>query len=185
MNFTNNQFEGAASASRYPDLVVNLTESQNRLYAFILTLLPDPVAARDVLQETNLVIWERAAECSPATGFWAWASEIARRKVMAHFRDCGRDRLVFDEALVESLALVAASVAEEDELRGSKLRDCLEQLPSDKRELLAKRYASKASIFALAQQIGKSDAAVKMLLYRLRETLLNCIQRKLAEVEAQ
>ena len=167
------------------DLVIHLTESQNRLYAFILVLLPDPHAARDVLQETNLVIWDRADEYRTAKSFWAWASGIARKKVPTYFRDCGRDRLVFDDALVESLALVADHVSEEDELRGSKLRDCLEELPPDKRDLLSGRYVSKASISALAQQLGRSNAAVGMLLYRLREILANCIRRKLAEEEAR
>lgn len=173
------------SVDRDSDLVLHLTESQNRLYAFILVLLPNPHAARDVLQEVNLVIWKQAGEYCAAKGFWAWASGIARKKVLAHFRDCGRDRLVFDDELVESLALAAEHVAEEDDFRGSKLRDCLDKLPRDKRELLSGRYVSKASISALAQQFGKSNAAVKMLLYRLRETLLNCIQRKLAEAETQ
>ncbi len=37
-----------------------ITAIQNRLHAYILSLLADPVAAQDVLQETNLVLIRKA-----------------------------------------------------------------------------------------------------------------------------
>ena len=168
-----------------PEFVVQLTECQNRLYAFILALLPDPDAAHDVLQETNLVLWDRADDFCTAKSFWAWSSGVARKKVLSHFRDRKRGRLVFDNELVESLASVATRVSEEDDIRSSRLRACLEELPADKRDLLASRYVSKLSVAALAGQIGRSTAAVSMTLYRLREILFNCVQRKHAGEEVR
>ena len=129
------------------------------------------------------MIWDRADEFCADKSFWAWASGIARMKVLSYFRDCQRNRLIFDDALVESLALAAERVSEEGDLRGSNLRDCLEKLPADKRELLVNRYVAKTSISALARQIGRSNAAVSMLLHRLREILLKCIQGKMGEAK--
>ena len=37
-----------------------ITAIQNRLHAYILSLLADPAAAQDVLQETNLVLIRKA-----------------------------------------------------------------------------------------------------------------------------
>ena len=53
--------------------VRNLTDCQPRLYAFILSLLPNRDDASDVLQDTNLVIWRRSAEFTDGTNFVAWA----------------------------------------------------------------------------------------------------------------
>ena len=39
--------------------VTSLTDSQDLLYAYILSLFPDVDLARDVLQETNLVLWRK------------------------------------------------------------------------------------------------------------------------------
>jgi RNA polymerase sigma-70 factor (ECF subfamily) len=44
----------------------------------------------DILQEINAVLWEKALEFQPGTDSWAWASQIARFKVLNHVRKFGR-----------------------------------------------------------------------------------------------
>ncbi len=44
------------STDRTERYVQHLTDVQNRLYAYILMLLPNPDDAANVLQETNLVL---------------------------------------------------------------------------------------------------------------------------------
>lgn len=46
-----------------------LTSHQQTLYAYIRTLLPEADVASDVLQETNLMLWQRAGEFSPGSDF--------------------------------------------------------------------------------------------------------------------
>ena len=86
------------------DFVRDLTGSQRRLHAFIMSLLPDPMAAEDILQNTNVIIWRKADTFTPGTNFIAWACQIAKNQVFSYVRDRGRDRLVFDDVLVEQLA---------------------------------------------------------------------------------
>ena len=40
------------------EFVAQITKSQRQLHAFILSMVWNPVEADDVLQETNLVLWE-------------------------------------------------------------------------------------------------------------------------------
>ena len=90
---------------RDPDTFVQeLTKHQSRLRGFIRCLLFRSEPVEDVLQETNLLLWNKADQFQPGTSFWAWASEVARYQVLTHWKKQGRDRHVFDEVLVNELA---------------------------------------------------------------------------------
>ncbi len=41
------------------DFIRLLLANERRIYAFILSMLPDLTDAEDVLQETSLVLWEK------------------------------------------------------------------------------------------------------------------------------
>ena len=55
------------------DFVQQLTANQNRLYGYIFSLLGDHHRANDVLQETNMVLWRKAAEFQTDRDFIPWA----------------------------------------------------------------------------------------------------------------
>ena len=57
--------------------VSDLTNSQARLFAYILSLLRNSEEARDVLQETNLVLWKKLEEYSEIVSFEAWSTKVA------------------------------------------------------------------------------------------------------------
>ena len=44
------------------EFAVQMTKCQRKLHAFIVSLVWNPADADDVLQETNLVLWQKAAE---------------------------------------------------------------------------------------------------------------------------
>jgi len=94
-----------SSEEREEQIVQQIATCQDRLFAYILTLVPHRDVARDVLQETNLVLWRRREEFAAGTSFAAWASKIAFFQVFAYRRDKGRDRHVFlSEELMAQLA---------------------------------------------------------------------------------
>lgn len=161
------------------EFVKLLTASQPALYACILSLLPDRTAAQDVLQETNLTLWHKGEEFEPGTSFMAWASRIARYHVLNHRRKMKRDRLVFDEDLFEELAARQAMRAEDADQYARMLRRCLEKLPQEQRELTAQRYAPGGSVKKIAESRNKTVGAISQMLYRIRETLLNCISQRM------
>ena len=86
------------------DFLKLYTGCQSRLYAFILTLVGNPDQASEVLQETNLVLWQKAEQFEIGTNFMAWALKVARFQVMAFRKKQSRDRLVFSEAATERVA---------------------------------------------------------------------------------
>lgn len=161
--------------------VQELTASQNSLYGYILSLLPDRAAAQDVLQEVSLTAWQKRADFTPGTSFFAWASKIAYFHVLSHRRKMSRDRLVFDDEVLDYLAERQAERDDEMDRRGMALKNCLAKLPVGQKELIEQRYAKGGSVQHIAETQGKSVGAISQTLYRIREALLKCVEQNLAQ----
>src|SRR6185295_13104725 len=84
-----------------------MTEHQGRLFGYIFSLLGDPDAANDVLQEANVILWRDSREFRPGSNFKAWAFRVAHFQVMAFRQRQIRDRLVFEDDMIEVLASAA------------------------------------------------------------------------------
>ncbi|MEM7013993.1 MAG: sigma-70 family RNA polymerase sigma factor [Verrucomicrobiota bacterium] len=164
------------------DFVYQLTDSQKRLFGYLTTLLGNLDDAREVLQETNLVILQKMGEFEPGSSFGAWSSKIAYFQALAFRRDRKRDRHLFGDELLEKFANDEAEFGEaRDEDKELALRDCLAKLPDQQRNLISLRYRDEKSVKQLAGDFGKKESAMKMTLMRIRQTLLTCINSKLKE----
>ena len=111
------------------NFVVELTSAQTSVYGYILSLLPDRTAAQDVLQEVNVTAWQKRADFQPGTNFFAWASKIAYFHVLSHRRKMSRDRLVFDEEVLDYLAERQLERVEEVSQRGIALKEFWKNCP--------------------------------------------------------
>lgn len=162
--------------------VERLTAAQSALYGSIHTLLAGATDAADVLQETNRVLWRKAAVYDPARPFLPWALTVARFEVLAHRKRRSRDRLVFDDALLGQIA----EEYERQSARGGALQaleHCLQKLPAAQRELVDRRYLHGESVNDIAARQGRAANAVSALLYRIRSLLANCVDHTLARDE--
>jgi RNA polymerase sigma-70 factor, ECF subfamily len=169
------------ATDRIERYVQHLTDVQNRLYAYILMLLPNHDDAADVLQETNLVLWRKSGEFVEGTEFGAWACRIAYYQVLARLRDAKRDRLVFDPQLLDQLGAEAGPLSAEVDEHRRALRLCMALLAQQQRAMLRRRYQSGWSIKQIARELGQSPGAVATSLYRTRNELLLCIEKNLDE----
>jgi RNA polymerase sigma-70 factor (ECF subfamily) len=160
--------------------VQQLTDVQTRLLAYIAMLVGDANAARDVLQETNLVLWRKSKEFVEGTDFGAWARSVARFQVLAYLRDAKRDRHLFDENLIEAMAVSAAAVTLELPERELALQQCLDKLTESQRSLLERRYTDGNSVEEIAHSSRRTRGSVSMSLKRIRQSLLDCIEHRLA-----
>ncbi len=165
-------------------VVTLLTRAQPSLHAYILSLLPDPALADDVLQETNVTLWRKAGDFQPGTSFTAWACQVAWYKVLSARRRMARDRHCFGDELLDYLAERQAQRAEGLEPRRTALRDCIARLPEPQRRLLRDRYRPGASVQAIARDSGRTVGVVSQTLYRIRTALEECIRGSLSEGRA-
>jgi len=168
------------SADPRESFVAELTDAQGRLAAYIRTLVPDHDRARDVLQETNLVLWRKADEFRPGTDFGAWACKVAYFQVLAHRRDAGRERLLFDDELVGQVAATAERRGELYEQRQRAMRGCLKKLDQRQRDALHAKYSQSLSIAEMSERFSSTAEAMKKLLFRARRALFTCIERTIS-----
>ncbi|MFK7909973.1 MAG: sigma-70 family RNA polymerase sigma factor [Akkermansiaceae bacterium] len=166
--------------------VGEITRFQTQLRAYIMSLMPGASGAEDVLQETNIVLWEKRAKFERGTNFRAWACAIARLEVKVHRRKMHRlGMTLLDDDLADQLAepLQSASERPEEHLRALEL--CMSRLSEPERELIEHRYYSKATLEEFAMRSGRSSETLRNSLYRIRAALRKCVKDKLAISEAQ
>jgi RNA polymerase sigma-70 factor (ECF subfamily) len=163
------------------EFVGHVIRHQRRLYAFICALVRNPADAEDVLQECNLVLWRKSAEFQAGTDFLSWAFRIAQLQVIAFRKKQARACEPFDDALIAQLADEAPRhLKEHFDRRLQALLDCLQRLRPEQRALLARRYEPGGSVNEMARASGRAPKAVSEALRRIRDTLMQCIERKLA-----
>ena len=165
--------------------VRSLTDAQQRLFGYIVSLLGDRDRAADVLQECNLVLWRKAAEFREGADFIPWAFAIARYQVLAHLRDRKRDRLeLMDPELADLLSDEAEAQAEHFDDLQKALQTCVAKLPDHSRDLLERRYFERLSIRALADETERGTSAIKVALLRIRRGLRSCIETEMRRTHA-
>lgn len=80
-----------------------VTRHQPAIYGYIRSLAPG-ADIEDILQETNLVLWEKSAIFQPGSNFKAFAFRIAHLQTLEALRaERRRHWLVFDTDLLESI----------------------------------------------------------------------------------
>ena len=160
-----------------------LTKYQRRLYAFIMSLIPDPNQANDILQETNLALCKSAAKYDPDRNFLAWAFKVARFQVMAFIKKQKRSRIIFDDDLLHQLADDAEEEsAHFDDMRKA-LNNCLLKLPARHRAIVEARYEDGGTIGKVAKAFRRSSGAITQSLFRIRSALWNCVEREMRKIE--
>jgi len=156
-------------------------ENERRVYAYILTLLPNRADADDMLQEASLVMWDKFDEAQPPQDFAAWACRIAYFKVLDFYKKVRRSRVHFSQAMLERIAETAVEHAESLQLdaRREALAACIEKLSARDRDLLSRRFADGATTQSTAAAVERSVEAVYEALAKIRHRLFDCVSRAL------
>lgn len=162
-----------------------VTGHQAAIYGYIRSLAPNG-DIDDILQETNLILWEKSRTFQPGSNFKAFAFRIAHLKTLEALRAQRRRQwLVFDTDLLDSIAQHQTGPAALATGHQAALRHCLLELSSEDRQLIHSRYTHRKSVRDLARESGRSEGSLQQLFFRLRNTLRSCIQSRIAKEAAQ
>ncbi|WP_197527386.1 sigma-70 family RNA polymerase sigma factor [Pirellulimonas nuda] len=169
------------------DVLRLLIEHRNSLFGFIFAAVRDHDAAEEVLQEVSVAVCESSGSFQVGTNFGAWAREIARRRVLAYWRQRDARPALLSDELLQNVSDGFRRVEEQSapiEQRKA-LRTCLAKLEPTLRQLIEQRYAKRISLGDLAVQMGRKQETVRKSLYRARMALRKCIEFRLASKGAQ
>ena len=164
----------------YESFVRLLAEHESAIFGYILSILPSWSDAQDVYQETSVVLWRKFDEFEPGSNFVGWACVTARFKALNKIKKLGRDKTIFSDALIETMADEGESDLERLDAERRALHGCMDKLPDPDRDLVERCYAPKASIKEVATEVGRSPNAVYKWLNKVREALFRCIRHRMA-----
>jgi RNA polymerase sigma-70 factor (ECF subfamily) len=100
----------------------------------------------------------------------AWLVRIAANAIADRFQSAA----VRHETATDAIEL-AADTARDDEAieRRAMLFKLVDSLPADQRLVLIRRFVDQRSVREIAEELGRSEGAVKQLQFRALETLRN------------
>ncbi|MBN1396187.1 MAG: sigma-70 family RNA polymerase sigma factor [Pirellulales bacterium] len=171
-----NQRRRADDLRRYEQFVGLFAQTHDNLFAYVFSLLPRWSDAEDVFQQTSLILWRKFAEFQPGSDFLAWACRVAFFEVQNFRRAAGRQRLTFNNELIERLAAERDVGPQRVSLRREFLLECIERLSEKQRELLGRAYQGEGSIRQLAEQLKRSPQTIYNRLNQIRHLLFECVE---------
>ena len=161
-----------------------LTKHERRIYGYILSLVPHWNDADEILQETNLRLWDEFDKFVSGTDFNAWALRVAHFQVLTWRKTRARQKLIFDESLIEDIRAMQEELSDLLDARRDALRRCLEKVNPEGRLLLARYYGEGLRIKDIAASMNRSVQSIYKMVQRLRGSLHLCIEDQLRHAEA-
>lgn len=166
------------------DILELFSKCQRRLYLYILSMLPNPADAEDVLQNAMIVVWQKFDQFEPGTDFRAWVARICYYEA-CKFRGRSRGQGVsFSPELMDELSVEYQRREDVLDLRQAAAPGCVDRLPAPDRELIDAVYGRRVEVPRLAEQLGREPTSIYRSLRRIRQWLHECIERAVRK-EAQ
>ena len=170
-------------------LIQQYLQLRSEFMGYLYAMTRDAELAEEVYQNAAVVVMEKASMPETIRNFRAWAKEVVRRQALHAIRArevSERHGRAMSPQLLEAVSKAftqddSASSIVRDE--AGALRQCLDGLPTDKRELDAMRYECDSSFDEISKRTGSTPAAVQRALSRVRKVLHECIQRRMQLAE--
>jgi RNA polymerase sigma-70 factor, ECF subfamily len=136
--------------------------------------------AEDLTEQTFLQAYrhfERAQRESNGRPLRPWLIRIAHNLAANYYRDRSRrpQTPIEDAGTLAATHTTETLVEHRDEL--SRIMECVQQLPDDRREALIMRFALGMDNREIARALGRTDGATKVLLHRSVRQLEDLVRK--------
>jgi RNA polymerase sigma-70 factor (ECF subfamily) len=162
---------GVESAREEVDLAALVETYAGLLFRVAHGVLRSPAEAEDVVQDTFVRVLERRGQLAEIREMRVWLVRIAWNLALDRRRRIRPEQ--FDVGFAESLAgrdLAADKALDEAQRMAAVLRE-LERLPKGERNVLLLAAIEELGTAEMAQVLGRSESAVRALLFRARTRL--------------
>jgi RNA polymerase sigma-70 factor (ECF subfamily) len=147
-----------------------------RVYRFVLRLVGNPTTAEDLISEVFLDVWRQADRFEGRSAVSTWMLAIARFKALSALRKKPDEEL--DEETAETIEDTADTpeVALEKKDKSTVLRQCLEKLSPEHKEIIDLVYYHEKSVEEVAEIVGIPENTVKTRMFYARKKLAELLK---------
>ena len=146
-----------------------IAETHKAVYGLVYRLVGNHDDAADVMQETYLRIWRSMRSYRGDSAFGTWVYRIAANAALTHLKRRGRDAEPVDpEAIV---AAETPALDPEQPIDADLLDGALARLPVQMRIVVVMKDVYGFSLEEIGKQVGATQGAVKVRLFRARRRL--------------
>jgi RNA polymerase sigma-70 factor (ECF subfamily) len=156
---------------------------QARLRAYVFPRTGNADDSDDIVQDVFLLAYKKMDSLDLSHDVYPWLLTVARNELRNYWRSAARS------TPVQELQAIAAERALEDEdsppgieyvsEKSKGLRQCIGKLPVPEREMINRVYVEGLNCEQLAHSMGKTGAAVRIALHRIRKILKECVELRM------
>lgn len=144
-------------------------------------MLPGCQDVNDILQDTNVVLWEKMHSYKQGTKFKSWAYAVARNKVMQYWDQQKKlsKTILSEEMLAAVMEARKGDTPEWVEEKLNALNLCMANLKTSEQEIVQARYSGQGGLESYSRNSGRPPASLRVSLYRIRRKLRTCIDKRM------
>jgi RNA polymerase sigma-70 factor, ECF subfamily len=152
--------------------------------AFMAMHLGNQPDLDDLVQDVFVRAFAGLGRLREAAAFRSWLIGIARNRVLEHLRERIRTATADNNTLELLLYRSELDILEagDDEARRAleleALRDCIRRLPQESARIIREHYFKGRSINELAADANKKEGAIRVMMFRLRAALRDCVRSR-------
>ncbi len=145
-------------------------------------MLPGNQDVDDILQDTNVILWEKRKKYNWEMDFKPWASGIARNKVRQYWASHKHDSCInLDEDFLDAVAQAHQhNSVDKFAQKREALAQCMALLKSRDRDLIHAYSYNQESLDSRLKKFGLTAASLRVTTHRIRKKLRLCIEKRLA-----
>jgi RNA polymerase sigma-70 factor (ECF subfamily) len=149
-----------------------------RVYRFVLRLVRNEATAEDLISEVFLDVWRQAAKFEGRSAVSTWMLSMARFKALSALRRRTEDELDDETAgtIEDPEDDPETALAKKD--KGAALRQCLEKLSAEHREIVDLVYYHEKSVAEVSSIVGIPEATVKTRMFYARKKLSELLKEQ-------
>lgn len=149
-----------------------------RVYRFVLRLVRNEAAAEDLISEVFLDVWRQAAKFEGRSAVSTWILSMARFKALSSLRRRTEEALDDETAgtIEDTDDDPETALAKKD--KGAALRQCLERLSAEHREIVDLVYYHEKSVAEVSSIVGIPEATVKTRMFYARKKLSELLKEQ-------
>lgn len=151
---------------------------QGFVFGYLRSRMVDPTDADDLCQEVFLRCLAGKVRFRGDVPVRPWLLGVARNVLREHIRRSRRRKEVeWTELCLELDALTEEDCSDYRIVHGW-LHSCIESLGQSAHQALKMHYFARLKMAQIAEKMRRSEGAVKLLVFRARQALKECVTRK-------